>query len=123
MEEFPVKNNFEDFYIYVIPVYTLLGIKMRYEFPDAFYYGFFLIYSDGQPKYYFFAPDKKYEPFMTAVLNKEVSIEGFLENLFKQKGLNLTVNNSCFGVAARRKEELKTFRLEELPLHVFDDKH
>jgi hypothetical protein len=87
---------------------TLLG-RNRYRLSD-FSYGEWIIFENGEPKYYLNIFDDRYSHI------KGRSVEAYLTEQFRKKGLKLSFKDNAFGLPIHSKSEVVDLPLERLPV-------
>ena len=119
MEQYPkFINETIEINLFVIPIITFWGKRdFIFKLSDSAY-GEWLIYENNKLKYYFNVFDKSYD-LIKDKIDCTSNLEELLSNRFKQKKLNLMINNAKWGILKRYKPFFKIFKLEKLPVEIF----
>jgi hypothetical protein len=98
----------------VTPVETLFyGTKNIYRLSD-FAYGEWIIFCNGEPKYYLYVFDPMYQEQIDFIKSTK-GVDLFLEKKFASMRLNLTMKNKYWLVISKSEPFVKKFTLEKLP--------
>src|SRR5688500_2418971 len=90
----------------------LLSKRSQYRLSD-FSYGEWILFENGEPKYYLNVHDEQYSQIRDKL---KPDVETYLIEQFKKKRLSLSFKDGTLGIPLPSKSEIVEVSLEKLPL-------